>query len=144
MTDDYVKQPIELEWTDQESGFTCQILRMIGISGHLCGYVAVPIDHPWYGKGYAQCLETPDPCIDYRDNGWCEHNAEVMIDVYGSITYAGELGERGRWYFGFDCTHSGDIELVFSDTGPIIMPQRTLEYVQQEVTNLAQQLYQHL
>ena len=52
--------------------------------GHRCGYVGVPEDHPWHGKGYD----------------------EVDLDVHGGLTYADARDDL--WWFGYDCAHAGD------------------------------------
>lgn len=51
--------------------------------GHLCGYVKIPKEHPFYGK-------------DYDD---------INIDTHGGLTF-GEINEE-HW-IGYDCGHSGD------------------------------------
>jgi len=54
--------------------------------GHLCGYLTLPLGHPWDKAGH----------YDYID-----------ADVHGNLTYA-EWEEDGRYTVGFDCGHSGD------------------------------------
>jgi hypothetical protein len=61
-------------------GFKCQAKRHDNL-GHLCGYITVGADHPWYSLGYDQ--------IDVR--------------VHGGLTYS----EEGK--HGFDCAHAGDL-----------------------------------
>lgn len=51
--------------------------------GHLCGYVKIPKEHPYYGKG--------------RD--------DIDIEVHGGVTY-NEIAED-HW-IGYDCAHSQD------------------------------------
>ena len=62
--------------------------------GHLCGYVALPPSHPYYGK-------------DYDD---------IPVKVHGGLTYAqdsqGEISwalTPKAWWIGFDCAHYGDL-----------------------------------
>lgn len=66
--------------------------------GHLCGYVALPKSHPYYGKNYD----------------------DIPIEVHGGLTYAracqGKIchvpseGESDDvWWVGFDCAHAGDL-----------------------------------
>lgn len=38
-------------WTDEATGYLC-IARRSEFSGGLCGYVAIPAGHPWYGSHY--------------------------------------------------------------------------------------------
>ncbi len=52
--------------------------------GHLCGYVKIPKDHPYYKKGYD----------------------DIQIDAHGGLTFS-EWDSSAHW-IGFDCAHSGD------------------------------------
>lgn len=55
--------------------------------GHFCGYIHLPRDHVWAGKGYG----------------------DIDCEIHGGLTFArGE--EHGRnWIIGFDCAHSWDV-----------------------------------
>ena len=60
--------------------------------GYRCGYVKVPLSHPWHGKSYG----------------------DLYADVHGGLTFAQadvpcDAGgpDNGHW-FGFDCAHAGD------------------------------------
>jgi hypothetical protein len=72
-------------------GFRCVVT---GVStGHRCGYIAIPKDHPLHGIPHDQL------------NG---------LDVYGGWTY-GDLQtsfpvttDTPTWWIGFDCGHSGE------------------------------------
>ena len=71
----------EKEWTTRAG------LKAVVIAhdmGHRCGYVGVPEDHPWHGKGYD----------------------DVDLDVHGGLTYADARDDL--WWFGYDCAHLGD------------------------------------
>jgi hypothetical protein len=74
------------EWTTVHNGI-----------GYRCGYVRIPLGHPWHGKSYE------DEVID-------------SINVHGGITFAeahvpyGEPGEDNGWWLGFDCAHLGDAQ----------------------------------
>jgi hypothetical protein len=48
------------------------------------GYVAVPLEHPWYG-------------LD------CD---EIDVDIHGGLTFSEEIDNY--WVFGFDTNHYGD------------------------------------
>ncbi len=62
--------------------------------GHLCGYVRIPHNHPYYGKG--------DRDIDLEGgNGGLTYSE---IDNENHIY----LPKKGHW-IGFDCAHIGDI-----------------------------------
>lgn len=91
---EWVDEPDEVVFT--HCGFKCRVSR-IGVnetphedifSAHLCGYIFVPKDHPWFG-------------LD-KEAFW-----EKDINVHGGVTdtysYSDEL-----WRVGFDCAHSGD------------------------------------
>ena len=49
-------EPDTLDW--EYNGLTCAI-RRVGEMGHLCGYVGVKKDHPWYGKSYNDQVHFP-------------------------------------------------------------------------------------
>lgn len=58
--------------------------------GHLCGYLGVPKDHPWYGQDGNE------------------------IRVHGGISWSGDHipnlePEPNIWWLGFDCGHYGDV-----------------------------------
>lgn len=78
----------------QHAGFPCILHR--NTMGAWCGYVGVPKDHPWHGKGYD----------------------DVEADAHGGLTYAepcqGDICHVGepddnRWWLGFDCNHGDDM-----------------------------------
>lgn len=60
--------------------------------GYRCGYVRLPLGHPWHGKDWN----------------------EVCPDVHGGITFAEHdvpcdaPGPDTDWWVGFDCAHGGD------------------------------------
>lgn len=130
-------EPDKMQWQDEATGLPCLIHR--NGSGALCGYVGVPEGHKAYQK-------------DYDD---------VDVDAHGGLTYAGQcadtkdeshgichLAEQGEpqhvWWLGFDCAHSGDIcpRYDFDRSYPIADYEsyKTVEYVRNEVTNLARQI----
>lgn len=127
-----------VRWCDPATGYPCAVQR--NRFGALCGYVAVPLDHPLAGAGY-----------DRRG-----------IDVHGGLTYAGgdplELTKNLCW-FGFDCGHFMDVmpamvalfeesKAHVAETHPGLaemldpwpMEYRNMAYVRGEVTSLARQL----
>jgi len=94
------------EWVEEPDkilfkyrNYECVIVRMFALQyngsmygGHLCGYVQVPEDHPYFGKDYNDC----------------------DIDVHGGLTYSEKdeynylyLTHIGHW-IGFDCAHCDD------------------------------------
>jgi hypothetical protein len=103
------------QWQDIATGLPCLLHR--NGSGALCGYVGVPVGHPWHGKGYDDCGRfMPKP--EGYDPDW-------YPDVHGGLTYADSCshgddpssgichipadGEPDDvWWLGFDCAHAGD------------------------------------
>jgi hypothetical protein len=74
-------------------GFEWYVLY--NFTGHRCGYVQIPVGHPWYEKDYE----------------------EIECSVHGSLTY-GDVSPDGKFYVGFDCAHFGDLpdfDLPFGD-----------------------------
>lgn len=108
-----------IEWQNQETGFRCRIIR--GFLGALCGYVGVPKEHPCYRIPY----------------GKCSH-----FDVHGGLTYSDFMEEdESLWWLGFDCAHAGDFAPRFPELSMRLQAEyRDLDYVKNEVENLARQL----
>lgn len=101
--------------------------------GFRCGYVRVPLGHPWHGKGYD----------------------DVECDVHGGLTFAHAdhaCGKEGRdengYWVGFDTAHCDDAQ------DPVLMAKlpeakryymrmtgtiRTQEYVENECRSLCEQ-----
>ena len=111
-----------LEWMVVQNGM-----------GHRCGYVRVPVGHPWHGVGY--------------------NDVEPYPDVHGGLTFAepdehcDKGGEDNAWWFGFDCAHAWDLpdpELegyderfaYFNDPTSSI---KTQAYVERHCKNLCEQ-----
>lgn len=129
-------EPDHAEWEQEVSGYKCRISRMEG-SGALCGYVGIPKEHRFWGKGY------------HGDN---EEVDDISDNVHGGLTYS-EEGKDGYWYFGFDTTHANDFapklvelliefgrkDLPFHDC----MNYKTWEYVENEVHWLGKRLWQY-
>jgi hypothetical protein len=87
-------EPDRVDWKTV-AGFPAIALRHS--SGHWCGYVGLPLDHPAYGK-----------------------SDEDVVDVHGGITYAGKCagyvchiaspGEPDEvFWLGFDFAHCNDV-----------------------------------
>jgi hypothetical protein len=75
-------EPTEVDTTWIAHGLTCRI-RRTPRTGALCGYVAIPEDHPG------------------RDDDW---------DVHGGITFNGQFSDGDdTWWIGFDCAHAFDV-----------------------------------
>ena len=127
-------EPDRLEW--RHLGFPCLIVRS-SLSGALCGYVGLPLEHPWLG-------------VEQSD-----------IQVHGGITFSERCkpgsaichtplpGEpRDVHWIGFDCAHARDVSPAllasFPDWSVIIKNAvyRDLPYVRTEVERLAEQAKQ--
>jgi len=103
-------EPDKTQWIDETSDLDCLAVR--AHHGAWCGYVGVPLGHPWFGKD--------------------RHDMEnVEVEVYDEISYGAfcdeELGvchvpEPGRsdhvWWIGFSCMTSQDILPIFDQLQP--------------------------
>ena len=135
--------------------------------GHRCGYIEVPAGHPIHGKGYGDSapgsswdeLEGVEMgkrgilsvfCAD-RDK---PPSLDVLFDVHGSITYAGEPYWDGSdpeaWALGFDASHDGDgkdpsimseqYRELHAKWGGSEAPAQDLQYMISECESLARQI----
>lgn len=98
-------------------GFRCEIAQSegrpaLGILPWHCGYVTVPLGHPWHGGDY---MRLP----------------LVGLDVHGGITYSDTAHTGPGWTVGFDTNHFAD--------GPY---ERSLEYCREQTLKLAEQAFQ--
>ncbi len=96
-----------------------------------CGYIGIPASHPWFGKDYSDPVIAPEGALERivdvdqigTINLLCasfssipaENVYEIVLLVrcHGGLTWARDHhaldGKRdGRWWFGFDCSHTGD------------------------------------
>jgi len=128
-------------------GYECLVTTNGG--GVRCGYLRVPVGHPWHGK-------------DYDD---------IDANCHGSLTFADadepcdKAGEDNAWWVGFDCgqalTDLPDPELIIADgrefikesllfmeqrrmmyPGPYYLPKREVrstDYVADQLRSLAEQ-----
>jgi hypothetical protein len=124
-------EPNHAEWVDEDTGYKCRIVRHDHF-GHLCGYVGIPKNHPLWGKHYS----------DDEIEG---------IHAHGGLTHSGEdRDDKDTWWFGFDCSHGGDLSpnmlVHLIGNGHTYTPDkgsdvyRTWEYVEREVRELSAQL----
>lgn len=148
----------------KHDGLICCVQRL-NWSGAINGYVAVPIEHPLYGKDYNFEIEVDeDPKFNgnyfgllaaaFRENATEKvYPLSLAIDVHGGLTFASKsLGNISPevfgdvWWFGFDTSHAGDMKCFlteidmkyFSLRGDEVY--RDFEYVKQETKSLAEQL----
>ena len=104
------------------------VIKRMKTLGHLCGYVGVPCEHPWYRIVYSQCV-----------NEGTDDTPESLIDVHGGLTFS-SMGDRDLfpadyWWFGFDCAHFMD-KTSFNPSGI----ERDETWVKEECGRLAEQL----
>jgi hypothetical protein len=126
---EWVNEPNELDFVDADTGYNCHIERHDSLK-HLCGYVQIPPNHPWNGKGYDDCR--------MMDGSW--------VTVHGGLTFAGShLKDDGQWWIGFDCAHAGDfspgIESYLRDNRH--ETYKNIDYVKGELLSLCQQVKLH-
>ena len=147
------------EWeteVDEVEGENVYILRHKDLLS-LCGYEGVPKNHPWFGKGYSEAVivepEVRDKEIDKispialllaagANLDESEMPIDCIIQVHGGITYSADHRPGKEpdelWWFGFDCSHSGDLapglDSLLNGT------YRNLEFVKQECRSLMKQL----
>ena len=122
-------EPDALDFIDDATSYPIALRR--GPVGAWCGYIGVPKDHPWHGKGYSEAVKAPraltDRAVNVDElgainivcagvNAVPEENIwpiDVLVRCHGGLTYAKDAwweGEtRASWWFGFDCSHAGDI-----------------------------------
>ena len=140
----------------------CCILRM-SFSGNLNGYVAVPKEHPFYGKSYSDKIEVLE---DVKFNGnyigllisaFDEERKEnvysidMALNVHGGVTFSNNclagidpdlFGDI--WWFGFDTMHAGDLKPYQNEIDRIYQlndeQYRDFKYVKDQVKSLAEQL----
>jgi len=129
-------EPDRLEW--EHKGFKCLIVRNQALK-HLCGYVAIPNGHPWFGRDYFQIDADVHGGLTFGGYGHekkCENHAS-----YKSIS--DQKGQK-LWWIGFDAAHLGDLipfeveqgTWMGTDTTNVY---RNIEYVKDQVEKLAEQ-----
>jgi hypothetical protein len=106
--------------------------------GYRCGYVRIPIGHPWYQLDYNDVHEDSD------------------VHIHGGLTFAEPdqscgKGEDNGWWLGFDCAHGGDAPdpKLFSEVDSLyaaFLPDwgmhgtvRTQKYVEEQCRSLCEQ-----
>lgn len=148
----------------ESHGLPCKMRRGGFESGHWCGYVGVPKGHPLHNAEYGdtsealeklleRLLEAPANEAEHTFaralgilSGKMSPSPEVVFEVHGGITFSSHCvstdGHDDKWWFGFDCAHSGDMipgHLRFGfDTGYDTYKDEA--YVRRECELLAEQL----
>lgn len=125
-------EPDRLDFIHQ--GLACMMIRTP--PGHWCGYVGVPDTHVGFKKPY-------DDIVDVEVHGGLTYGAPCA----GHICHVPAPGMPDNvWWFGFDCTHLGDISpgmFKYRTSEFYHMSHeyyRNVEYVKTEVISLADQL----
>ena len=140
------------EWT--HAGLQCFVKRTKH-GGHLCGYVGVPREHPWWGRSEdyrVHVTNLADRILDVDKVGvitaFCapvhvdleQEMAALclLLEAHGGITFTGEWPHRpGTWWFGFDCAHDGDAQPQRPECGG---QYRNWAFVAGETNRLAEQI----
>lgn len=116
-------------WTDKDTGYQICIQRHTSLK-HLCGYVGLPVGHPWHGKNYDS--------VSMLNNDY--------VEVHGGLTYADSHSPNaepdGLWWLGFDCAHAGDFCPGMSRQYVSDDIYRDWSYVTHECESLARQAKQ--
>ena len=83
------------------AGFAC-FVRRVDPSGHLCGYVGVPREHPLYGVDFGNLPDDLEAHggINYA-KPCCEESGVCHVPEPGMPTDV--------WWLGFDCAHGFDL-----------------------------------
>jgi hypothetical protein len=136
-------EPDRVDWRDPTTGYPCFVKR--GPLGAWCGYVGLPPGHSLHGS-------------DFDD---------LTVYVHGGLSYAAECepddpdddrphaerichvpapGEPDDvWWFGFDCSHGGDVIPMLPSTldlasAGVPTTYRTVDYARSSTAGLARQL----
>jgi hypothetical protein len=112
------------------------------MSGALCGYVGVPLGHPWHGKDRDEVDADAHGGLTYE--GLCQEGPEDS-----TICHVPAPGEPEPLYWlGFDCAHAWDVSPAMDARMATLghPPSRfgeeyyrTTAYVKAECASLAQQ-----
>jgi hypothetical protein len=123
-------EPDKIQWLDKETRFPCLIVRNPHL-GALYGYVGVDKNHPAFGRDYND--------IDVSVHGGLIYSTFCQETEHGICHLVEEGEDDNTYWLGFDCAHFGDYSpsLTMFDS---IGEYRTIDYVKNEVANLAKQL----
>ena len=132
-------EPDKAQWQDEETGLPCLIVRNGG--GALCGYVGVPDTHPWHGKDYDD-----EPVWNADVHGGLTF-ADACADTDDESRHICHLPDPGEpdnvWWFGFDCSHLGDLSPKYArDYPPFDRDEsyKPVGYVKANIRKLAKHL----
>ncbi len=155
-------EPDELCFTDEATGLPIALRR--NQLGAWCGYVGINSHHPWHGKDESEVVDAPQVLTQRRVsmddvgviNLFCagvdsdpaanRFRISLLVHCHGGLTYASEAHweneTRATWWFGFDCSHAGDLIPIsrkrgFGDHGDVY---RNLDYVKARAIQAAQDI----
>lgn len=95
---EWTTEPDRVYWIQEPTGTHCVINRASG--GHLCGYVRVPIEHPFYGMSYDSLPKlNVQREISYTESALLFHSQVTVPDF--DLAYM-------SWWLGFACDRSDD------------------------------------
>lgn len=155
---EWENEPNELDF--EHAGLACKLRRNRSLAWS--GYVGVVQTHPLHGLEYgdkssavaglyAARMERP---LDVATAGMgtllaimcgkADQTVDMAIEVHGGLTYSakGWPGDDGLWYFGFDCSHSGDLNPKYAED-PFFAREsvyRNMAYAKAQTEHLAEQL----
>lgn len=139
-----------LTWQDARTHLPCAMIRHNSF-GSWNGYVGVPPDHPLHGLPVTHQVK-PSGDLDQigelgRDFGAIDFfhflctakdtdtvPLTLLLPAHGGLTYAA-LDDQYWWWFGFDCSHAGDLLPINPYVG--LQTYRDQDYVYGIVTRLA-------
>lgn len=107
--------------------YYCAIMR--NHLGALCGYAAVPLEHPWFGLNANNALT-------------------LTLHAHGGITFCGYIEpvkiyiaepSNHLWWFGFDCAHYQDLVPAFITRG-MSRTYKNEAFVRKECEGVVQQI----
>lgn len=95
----WLDEPDRIEWRFE--GIPCLLTRHPSM-GHLCGYVGMTEDHPWFGMNYNDLEEK----YEIRVHGGVTYSEPCM----GHVCHVPREGESDHVFWqGFDCGHCDDL-----------------------------------
>lgn len=134
---------------------------IVNYGTHPCAYVAIPKNHPLYGKSYSQhcdCLMPLRKKVLEQPIGkrgiipvfcWDGETAsmDVIFNVHGGITYSAKdlvynpIMIEDVWWIGWDYSHAGDYFGYFDKDEQRSKDKKwTTEEIKREVMDLIRQL----
>lgn len=89
-----IHRPDDVLSQGEHAGFQWMVIH--NGRGYRCGYVRLPMGHPWHGMNY--------------------DDISLVAEMHGGCTFAerdeecGKGGDDDAWWIGFDCCHDGDLQ----------------------------------